>query len=185
MDVPIALGLSIAFCSSLWSTLQNTGHVYYDSIVMFVFFILGGRYFEFMSRRKSTAYLDKVSSILPLTAVQIHLNGDQEIVELNTLSVSDQVLVKPGEVIPVDGEIYEGRSSVNESLITGESMPVTKTAGMHVIGGSTNIESPLFIKISEVGEHTVLSNISRIIDKASSNKPVSYTHLTLPTIYSV
>ena len=173
MDVPIALGLSIAFCSSLWSTLQNTGHVYYDSIVMFVFFILGGRYFEFMSRRKSTAYLDKVSSILPLTAVQIHLNGDQEIVELNTLSVSDQVLVKPGEVIPVDGEIYEGRSSVNESLITGESMPVTKTAGMHVIGGSTNIESPLFIKISEVGEHTVLSNISRIIDKASSNKPAT------------
>ncbi len=173
MDVPIALGLSIAFCSSLWSTLQNTGHVYYDSIVMFVFLILGGRYFEFMSRRKSTAYLDKVSSVLPLTALQIHLNGEQEIVELNALAVSDQVLVKPGEVIPVDGEVYEGRSSVNESLITGESMPVTKTAGMHVIGGSTNIESPLFIKISEIGEHTVLSNISRIIDKASSNKPAT------------
>jgi P-type Cu2+ transporter len=173
MDVPIALGLSIAFCSSLWSTLQNTGHVYYDSIVMFVFFILGGRYFEFISRRKSTAYLDKVTSILPLTATQIHPNGVQKIVDLNTLSVSDKVLVKPGEVIPVDGDVHEGRSSVNESLITGESMPVTKTAGMHVIGGSTNIESPLFIKISEVGEHTILSNISRIIDKASSNKPAT------------
>ena len=170
MDVPIALGLSIAFCSSLWSTLQNTGHVYYDSIVMFVFFILGGRYFEFMSRRKSTAYLDKVSSILPLTATQIHPNGDQEIVDLNALSVSEKVLVKPGEVIPVDGDVYEGRSSVNESLITGESMPITKTPGMHVIGGSTNIESPLFIEITDIGEHTVLSNISRIIDKASSNK---------------
>jgi len=173
MDVPITLGLSIAFCSSLWSTLQNTGHVYYDSIVMFVFFILGGRYFEFMSRRKSTAYLDKVSSILPLTATQVHNSGEQEIVELNSLSVSDKVLVKPGEVIPVDGDVYEGRSSVNESLITGESMPVTKTLGMHVIGGSTNVESPLFIKITDVGEHTVLSNISRIIDKASSNKPTT------------
>lgn len=173
MDVPIALGLSIAFCSSLWSTLQNMGHVYYDSIVMFVFFILGGRYFEFMSRRKSTAYLDKVSAILPLTATQIHPNGVQEIVNLNTLSVSDKVLVKPGEVIPIDGVVVEGRSSVNESLITGESMPVTKKSGMHVIGGSTNIESPLLIKITDVGEHTVLSNISRIIDKASSNKPVT------------
>ncbi len=173
MDVPIALGLSIAFCSSLWSTLQNTGHVYYDSIVMFVFFILGGRYFEFMSRRKSTAYLDKVSSVLPLTATQILPNGVQETVDLNMLSVSDKVLVKPGEVIPVDGDVYEGRSSVNESLITGESIPVTKTPGMHVIGGSTNIESPLFITITDVGEQTVLSNISRIIDKASSNKPAT------------
>ena len=173
MDVPIALGLSIAFCSSLWSTLQNTGHVYYDSIVMFVFFILGGRYFEFMSRRKSTAYLDKVSSILPLTATRVNADGNHEIVESNTLSISDQVLVKPGEVVPVDGDIFQGRSSVNESLITGESMPVTKTPGMHVIGGSTNIESPLFINITNIGEHTVLSNISRIIDKASSNKPAS------------
>ena len=173
MDVPIALGLSIAFCSSLWSTLQNTGHVYYDSIVMFVFFILGGRYFEFMSRRKSTAYLDKVSSILPLTATRVNADGNHEIIESNTLSISDQVLVKPGEVIPVDGDIFQGRSSVNESLITGESMPVTKTPGMHVIGGSTNIESPLFINITNIGEHTVLSNISRIIDKASSNKPAS------------
>ena len=82
-----------------------------------------------MSRRKSTAYLDKVSSILPLTATQIHPNGDQEIVDLNALSVSEKVLVKPGEVIPVDGDVYEGRSSVNESLITGESMPITKTPG--------------------------------------------------------
>jgi P-type Cu2+ transporter len=173
MDVPIALGLSIAFCSSLWSTLQHSGHVYYDSIVMFIFFILGGRYFEFLSRRKSTAYLDKVSSILPLTATRIKVNGEQEAIELNALSVSDKVLVKPGEVIPVDGDVYEGNSSVNESIITGESMPINKTAGMHVIGGSTNIESPLYINITDVGEHTVLSNISRIIDKASSNKAAS------------
>jgi P-type Cu2+ transporter len=173
MDIPITLGLSIAFCSSLWSTLQQSGHVYYDSIVMFIFFILGGRYFEFMSRKKSTAYLDKVSSILPLNATKINSKGEKEIVELSTLSVSDKVLVKPGEVIPVDGVVYEGHSSVNESIITGESMPVSKTARVNVIGGSTNIESPLYIKVISVGEHTVLSNISRIIDKASSNKPAT------------
>tara|TARA_R110000782_G_scaffold48146_7_gene105543 strand:- start:11846 stop:14272 length:2427 start_codon:yes stop_codon:yes gene_type:complete len=173
MDVPIVLGLSIAFFSSLMATIQNNGHVFYDAIVMFIFFILGGRYFEFLSRRKSTAYLDKVSSILPLSALRVLSQGENETVELNRLAVADKVLIRPGEVIPVDGDIYEGCSSVNESLITGESMPVTKNIGMHVIGGSTNIESPLYIKVTHVGEHTVLSNIARIIDKASSNKSVS------------
>jgi P-type Cu2+ transporter len=173
MDVPIALGLSIAFCGSLWSTLQQSGHVYYDSIVMFIFFILGGRYFEFMSRKKSTAYLDKTSSILPLYATRINANGEKENIELNKLSVSDKILVKPGEVIPVDGMIYEGHSSVNESIITGESLPVTKYAGMNVIGGSTNNESPLYMTVKSIGEYTVLSHISRIIDKASSNKPAT------------
>ncbi len=170
MDVPIALGLSIAFCSSVWTTLQHDGHVYYDSIVMFVFFILGGRYFEFMSRRKSTAHLDKLTSALPVYATRIKTDNTHESVSVNALSVSDKVLVKPGEVIPVDGVIDEGVSSVNESLITGESMPINKTSGMRVIGGSTNIESPLTISITDIGEHTVLSNIARIIDKASSNK---------------
>lgn len=173
MDVPITLGLSIAFLSSLWSTWYNTGHVYYDSIVMFVFFILGGRYFEFMSRRKSTAYLDKVSSILPLTAWKIFPDGALEAVDLNALSVADNVLIKPGEVIPVDGEVYQGHSTVNESLITGESLPINKSSGIPVIGGSTNIESPLYIKVTEIGENTVLSHISKIIDKASSSKPAS------------
>ncbi len=173
MDVPIALGLSIAFISSLWSTLYQTGHVYYDSIVMFIFFIMGGRYFEFMSRRKSTAYLDKVTSILPLTGTRVGTKGEHEVVEVNGLAVADKVVVKPGEVIPVDGVIYEGRSSVNESIITGESVPVTKTPGMPVIGGSTNIESPLYMRVTDVGEHTVLSNIARIIDRASSNKPAA------------
>lgn len=171
MDVPIALGLSIAFISSLWSTQQQSGHVYYDSIVMFIFFILGGRYFEFMSRKKSTAYLDKTSSILPLYATRINSNGEQEIIELSKLSIADKILVKPGEVIPVDGIVYEGHSSVNESIITGESLPVAKQTGTTVIGGSTNNESPLYINVKNIGEKTVLSNISRIIDKASSNKP--------------
>ncbi len=173
MDVPIAIGLSIAFVSSVWATLQQTGHVYYDSIVMFTFFILGGRYFEFMSRRKSTAHLDKLTSILPLYATQIKIDNTHETVDLNTLTVSDKVLVKPGEVIPVDGVVVEGHSSVNESLITGESIPISKSIGMRVIGGSTNIESPLIINITDIGEHTVLSHIARIIDRASSNKPDS------------
>jgi len=173
MDVPITLGLSIAFVGSLWTTLQQSGHVYYDSIVMFIFFILSGRYFEFMSRKKSTAYLDKTSSILPLYATRINATGEDENIELSKLCISDKILVKPGEVIPVDGIVYQGHSSVNESIITGESLPVTKQVGEKVIGGSTNNESPLYIKVKNVGEKTVLSHIARIIDKASSNKPAT------------
>jgi P-type Cu2+ transporter len=171
MDVPIALGLSIAFCSSVWSTIEQTGHVYYDSIVMFIFFILGGRYFEFMSRKKSSAYLDRTSSILPLFATRISANGDKENIELSKLSKGDKVLVKPGDVIPIDGIIDEGQSSVNESIISGESLPIVKNVGMNVIGGSTNNESPLYIRVEKIGEKTFLSNIARIIDKASNNKP--------------
>lgn len=171
MDVPIALGLSIAFISSLWSTLQQSGHVYFDSIVMFIFFILGGRYFEFMSRKKSTAYLDKTSSILPQFATRINLNDEQEDIELNKLSSGDKLLIKPGAVIPVDGIVIDGCSSVNESIITGESLPVSKKQGMKVIGGSTNNESPLYISARNIGEQSVLSNIARIIEKASANKP--------------
>ena len=173
MDVPITLGLSIAFCSSVWSTLQQTGHVYFDSIVMFIFFILGGRYLEFMSRKKSTAYLDKTTSILPPYATRINDDNEQEAIELSKLSVADNILVKPGEVIPIDGVIYQGHSSVDESIITGESLPVEKKTGSKVIGGSTNNESPLHIKVENIGDKTLLSNIARIIDKASSNKPAT------------
>jgi Cu2+-exporting ATPase len=173
MDVPIALGLSIAFCGSLVATIQDQGQVYYDSIVMFIFFILGGRYFEFMSRKKSTAYLDKTTSILPLYATRIINNGETESIALNKLVTNDNILVKPGEVIPIDGIVYEGHSSVNESIITGETLPVAKQTGSNVIGGSTNNESPLYIKVKNTGEKTVLSNIARMIDKASSNKPAT------------
>lgn len=173
MDVPITLGLSIAFIGSLWSTLQQNGHVYYDSIVMFIFFILGGRYLEFMSRKKSTAYLDKTTSIVPPYATRLNDNDEQNVIELGKLSISDHILVKPGEVIPIDGVIYQGHSSVDESIITGESLPVEKKIGSKVIGGSTNNESPLYIQVESIGENTLLSNISRIIEKASSNKPAT------------
>lgn len=170
MDIPIALGLSIAFISSLWSTYLQAGHVYYDSIVMFIFFILGGRYFEFMSRKKSTAYLDKTTSIIPRYATRINERSEHEYVEISQLSVHDKLLIKPGEVIPIDGEVYDGFSSVDESIITGESTPVVKKPGMSVIGGSTNNESPLYIRVKRTGDRTVLSNITRMIDKASSTK---------------
>ena len=170
MDVPITLGIGIAFISSIWATIQQSGHVYYDSIVMFIFFILGGRYFEFMSRKKSIGHLDKITSILPAYATKINNNNETEIVELNSLNIGDTILVKPGEVIPIDGMVTEGQSSVNESIITGESLPVTKSIGANVIGGSTNVESPLYIEVKHTGEQTVLSNITHIIDKAGAQK---------------
>lgn len=170
MDIPICLGISIAFITSLHHTVVQEGHVYFDSIVMFVFFILAGRYFEFISRKKSIAQLDNISSLLPLYANKIDTFGKIETVLTNELKQSDKVIVKPGEVIPVDGSVYQGQSTVNESIVTGESLPIIKTSGMHVLGGSTNVESPLYINNLDTGEKTFLNNISRLIESASQKK---------------
>ena len=171
MDIPITLGISIALLGSIWASIYDTGHVYYDSIVMFIFFILAGRYFEFMSRKKSIAHLDRITSVLPAYATRIDNEGNNEAVDINQLALNDKVLVKPGEVIPVDGDITDGQSTVNESILTGESLPVNKSRGMSVIGGSVNIESPLTIAVKKIGEQTFLSNITRLIDEAGTQKP--------------
>ena len=170
MDIPISLGLSIAFIGSIHATLTGTGHVYYDSIVMFIFFVLAGRYFEFMSRKKSVAYLDRITSVLPAYATRLDDDGNSEAIDINQLRLDDRILVKPGEVIPVDGEVISGHSSVDESVLTGESLPAGKQAGMPVIGGSINIESPLTISVKKIGEQTFLSGITRMIDQAGTQK---------------
>ena len=170
MDIPICLGISIAFISSLHHSIVQQGHVYFDSIVMFVFFILAGRYFEFISRKKSIAQLDNISSLLPLYANRINESGEVETVLTNELKQSDKLIVKPGEVIPVDGNVYQGQSTVDESIVTGESLPIMKATDMRVIGGSTNVESPLYIDSLNTGDKTFLNNIARLIESASQKK---------------
>lgn len=170
MDVPITLGISIALIGSIQATIQQNGHIYYDSVVMFVLFILTGRYFEFMSRKKSIAHLDKVSSLIPIYATKLTKNNKTKVVELNSLKINDKIIVKPGEIIPVDGMIIDGQSSVNESIITGESLPISKSIGANVIGGSTNVESPLYIKVKKIGSRTILAKISRLVDKTGMHK---------------
>ena len=170
MDIPVALAIAIAFGGSVIATAGGAGHVYYDSIVMFVFFILCGRFLEFSSRKKSGAELERMTPALPLYANKIAASGALEVTPLAGLAVNDRILVKPGELIPVDGVIEEGQSTVNEAIVTGESLPLGKQPGMKVIGGSANVESPLRIRVTRLGEQSALSNIARMIEKAAAGR---------------
>ncbi len=170
MDVPVSLAIGTAFVASVWMTIQNQGEVYYDSVTMFTFFLLAGRYLEMMARHRAGQAAEELVRLLPVTATRVQEGGD-EVVSASELQVNDLVRVKPGETVPADGLIIEGESSVDESLLTGESVPVSRKLNSRIIGGSINIESPLIMRIEQVGEDTVLSSIVRLLDRAQTEKP--------------
>jgi len=175
MDVPVALGLAIAFLGSVYATLTGTGSVYYDSVTMFVFLLLGGRYLEFKVRRDLSGQLDQLRRIEPAIATRLETGlGGAEIeraVPAMVLASGDRILVRPGEGVPADGTVVEGETSLDESLITGESRPVRRRAGERVIGGSSNMESPIRVRVERVGEEATLAIIRRLADRCQAEKP--------------
>jgi len=170
MDVPVSIGISVAFAGSVWSTFNGHGEVYYDSVVMFVFFLLTGRYFELVARKKSAESADALIHSTPAVAMRVE-NDKEKMLPVAELKLGDIVRVKPGEIFPADGIVIEGRSSVDESLLTGESLPVPITVNGNVIGGSINIDSPLLVKVEKLGQDTVLSGVLRLLERAQTEKP--------------
>ncbi len=174
MDVPVALGLLIAYISSSWATATNSGQIYYDSIVMFVFFLLCGRYLEFRARRQSALVMESVGQSLPVVATRRVGEGSQselETVPVESLRVGDIVLVRNGEVIPADGTVLEGETSVDEALLTGESRAIPKRIGDFLIGGSRNIDQSIYLTVSKTGKDTVSSYIYRLMQQGQQQKP--------------
>ena len=174
MDVPVAIGVGAAFAASVWATLTASGEVYFDSVTMFVFFLLGGRFLEMTARQRAVSVTEALAKLMPAFATRVggfpsDRAGEQVIAA--ELQAGDVVLVKPGETIPADGCVVEGASSANESLLTGESLPVPKSPGAPVIGGAVNIESPIFVRVEQVGEATRLSAIVRLMERAAMEKP--------------
>ena len=179
MDVPISLGIGIAFAASLTNTIHGSGEVYFDSVAMFTFFLLSARFFEIGTRKQTSEATEALLNLKPAIATRLQNYAEkksstieqQENIAVADLNTGDFLLVRPGEVIPADGIIINGISGINESLITGESLPVTKKVEDPVIGGSTNTENPLIIQVSKLGEDSVLSSIQRLIDEAQHTKP--------------
>jgi Cu2+-exporting ATPase len=174
MDVPVALGVGAAFVASLWATLTASGEVYFDSVTMFVFFLLGGRFLEMTARQRAVGLSEALAKLMPAFADRIAAyprNRDAERVMAADLLLGDVVVVKPGEIIPADGKVLEGESCANEAMLTGESAPVSKRPGAAVTGGSVNIESPLFVRVEQVGQETRLSAIVRLMERAAMEKP--------------
>ena len=171
MDVPVTLAISAAFIASVWYTTQGGGEVYYDSVTMFVFFLLTGRFLEMTARHRAGQISEALVRMLPAMTTRLDDAGGETIVPIAELVPGDRVLLRPGATIPADGRVLEGVSSVDESLLTGESLPLSKQLGETLIGGSVNVESPLVMRIEKVGGDTALSAIVRLLDRAQSEKP--------------
>lgn len=173
MDVPVALGVGAAFAASLWATLSGQGEVYFDSVTMFVFLLLGGRYLEMMARQKAARGIEAINRAQPALAFRLDhfpaLTGAH--VAVAELAVGDLLLVSPGERVPADGVIVDGTSSVDESLLSGESRPLPKRLGASLTGGSMNISSPLVMRVVAVGATTRLAAIQRLMAQAASERP--------------
>lgn len=170
MDVPVSLAIGGAFLASAWATASGHGDIYFDSVTMFTFFLLAGRFLEMGARHRAGQAAEELVKLLPATAARLGDNGEER-VPVGDLSPGDRVLVRPGESVPADGRVSEGRSSVDESLLTGESLPLLRTPGDRLIGGTVNNESPLVMVVESVGEGTVLSAIVRLLDRAQTEKP--------------
>jgi Cu2+-exporting ATPase len=174
MDVPVALGVGAAYAASIYGTFTGAEDVYFDSVTMFVFFLLTGRFLEMNARKKSAEAAESLIKLIPAATVRLpaYPGGRQEeVVAAVKLSPGDHVLVGPGQSFPADGSVAEGESSVDESLLTGESHPVHKHPHSPVIGGTLNLISPLVVKVEKVGAETVLSGIVRLLDRALAEKP--------------
>lgn len=175
MDVPIALGVGGAFAASAWATVAGRGGaVYYDSVTMFVALLLVARYVELRARHKAGNAIEAIARELPETAERLPRYPDAataETIAAVRLGSGDVVRVSPGASFPADGEVIEGRSSVEEAVLTGESRPRTKGPGDAVLAGSLNRESPLIVRVTAAGEATHLAAVIRLVERAANERP--------------
>ena len=170
MDVPVTLAIVTAFVGSAWVTWRGEGVVYYDAITMFTLFLLSTRFLERTARERSVEATENLLKLVPALAQRMR-DGMPETVAVLDLQAGDVILLKPGEAVAADGEVMEGASSVDEALLTGESRAVPKASGAKVIAGSINLEGPLTVRVTGVGENTVLAGIVRLLDRAVAEKP--------------
>ncbi|WP_049721400.1 heavy metal translocating P-type ATPase [Gilvimarinus polysaccharolyticus] len=170
MDVPVALAVGLGYSASCWATFTGTGEVYFESISMFVFFLLVGRYLEMRARYRHRIGGANIAQLLPAVASRWEDDRWQQ-VAAKMLRANDRIRVAAGDTFPADGQVLAGASGVNEALLTGESVPVAKRVGSWVIAGSQNNESPLEVRVSATGGETQLSAIEQLIARAQAEKP--------------
>ncbi|MBF0400617.1 MAG: heavy metal translocating P-type ATPase [Magnetococcales bacterium] len=170
MDLPIALGAWVTYGYSVVVTLRQSGEVYFDSVTMFLFVLLTGRFLESVARSKAAAAMERLLNLEPRQALVLR-EGVQYTIPVREVRLGEQVLVKPGERIPVDGTLVSGCTSVDESLLTGESLPVSKKAGDALIGGSLNLDGAITLTAVRVGDDTALVRILRLVERAQGERP--------------
>ncbi|PRY71706.1 heavy metal translocating P-type ATPase [Halomonas ventosae] len=171
MDVTVSLAIGGAYLASGYAVIAGHGDIYFDSLAMFTFFLLFGRYVEGRARRRSGHSGNALSGALPLSATRLTESGEERILPASELAAGDRVLVKPGHGVPADGVIEAGESSLDESMLTGEYLPVTRGVGDRVTGGSQNIESPLTVRVTHAGADARVASIVDLTDRAFASRP--------------
>ena len=166
MDVPISLGVLLAVGMSLVETWNHATHAYFDSAVMLLFFLLTGRYFEQLMRRKTRAVAANIAALKAETALKISADGALRQVPIAAIAAGDLVMVRPGERVSVDGVIVEGHSSLDQSLVTGETLPQAVAPGDSVYAGTLNTSGTLKVEVRAAARGTLLDEVSHLLETA-------------------
>jgi P-type Cu+ transporter len=171
MNTLVSLGTGVAFAYSAYATIAPAPgrQVYFDAVLLIVGFLLLGKSLESRARRRALAALDSLSRLKPVNARRI-VDGEESVVPLEEVRPGDNIVVLPGERFPVDATIVEGRTTVDESMLTGESTPLAREVGGRVLAGSLNYDGAVVCKAESLGEATVLAQITRMVDQAQSSR---------------
>ncbi len=171
MDMPIAIGLSVTYAYSFYITAiaNNIGEVYFDTVTNLIFVILVGRYLEGMFRHQAISATKRLMELQPRVAIVMR-DGQEQMTPIRGVKLGDKVLIKPGYKVPVDGIVLEGHSAVDESMLSGESVPVSKTIGAHVSAGTVNTNGALLVEVRSTMQNTILAKIIRLVEEAQSSK---------------
>ncbi|MCX8035041.1 MAG: copper-translocating P-type ATPase [Candidatus Dojkabacteria bacterium] len=169
MSVLIAVGIVAAYVFSVVLTFIGSEETYYEAAAMLITFVLFGHWMEMKSRRGTTDALQALFALVPDQA-RIDRDGKETIVATDEVKLNDIIILKPGDKVPVDGVVTEGETSIDESLITGESIPVTKKVEDRVVAGSINQTGSIRFKATQVGQDTVLANIVKLVETAQNSK---------------
>jgi len=173
MDVMYSMGIGVAFVASILGTFEfilSREFLFYDTAIILASFLTIGRYLEVRAKGKTSEAIKKLMGLQPKTAAVVRDNREIEI-PIEDVQVEDIVVVKPGEKIAVDGEVVDGESYVDESMITGEPIPVLRRKGDAVVGGTLNKNSVIKFRATKIGSDTVLSQIIKLVEDAQGSKP--------------
>ncbi len=181
MDVPVSIAIILAFTASAWATITEQGEVYFESVSMFTFLLLIGKFLEFRARSYAAQVSANLLRLMPMTATRIKKSCElldssceeqtEELVAAKQLVKGDMVLIKPGEVIPSDGLIITGNSHVNEAMLSGEQTPVAKAVNDNVFAGTINGDGNLTVQVKRPSSHSFLSQLIRLSEQSQAHKP--------------
>ena len=175
MDVPVALGIVVTFVASTGAAFDPGGifgrETWFDSLTMFVFFLLGTRYLEARARDAAAATLEDLARRMPETAERVLPDGTRATIPARRLRAGDVVCVRPGQPFPADGSVAEGSTAVDEAMLTGESLPVRRAVGDEVVAGSFNLVSPVLVRVRKSAADTRWAQIVAIMERAAVERP--------------